>query len=255
MIFPVGFHAGPLSVSAHYIFESLAYALGFSWYRRLRRKQGDFLASPDRASVVVAAILGAALGSKVLYWFEDPALTLAHWFDIPYLLAGKTIVGGLLGSTLAVEWIKRRSGITRRTGDLFALPMAASIAIGRIGCFVEGLPDHTYGIATGMPWGVDFGDGIRRHPTQLYETLSCYPSPFFWRATDRAGKAISTAFSCSLISRSASPSSSSNRPCQSRVSPRFNGRARRLYWLTGGTFASSSRPETNGRTSPALPLL
>ena len=43
------------------------------------------------------------------------------------------------------------------------------IAVGRIGCFLTGLPDRTHGIETGLPWGVDFGDGIIRHPTQLYE--------------------------------------------------------------------------------------
>ena len=35
--------------------------------------------------------------------------------------------------------------------------------------FWLGLADDTYGIATRLPWGVDFGDGIARHPTQLYE--------------------------------------------------------------------------------------
>jgi prolipoprotein diacylglyceryltransferase len=45
------------------------------------------------------------------------------------------------------------------------------IAIGRIGCFLTGLPDHTYGIASSLPWAVDFGDGIPRHPTQLYEIV------------------------------------------------------------------------------------
>jgi prolipoprotein diacylglyceryltransferase len=44
-------------------------------------------------------------------------------------------------------------------------------AIGRIGCFLTGLSDRTYGIATTLPWGVDFGDGIYRHPTQLYEII------------------------------------------------------------------------------------
>ena len=43
------------------------------------------------------------------------------------------------------------------------------MAIGRVGCFLTGLSDRTYGIATTLPWGVDFGDGIVRHPTQLYE--------------------------------------------------------------------------------------
>src|SRR5205085_9041870 len=40
--------------------------------------------------------------------------------------------------------------------------------IGRVGCFLTGLPDHTYGVHTSLPWAVDFGDGPR-HPTQLYE--------------------------------------------------------------------------------------
>ena len=45
------------------------------------------------------------------------------------------------------------------------------MAVGRIGCFLTGLDDHTYGVATSLPWGVDFGDGIRRHPTQLYDII------------------------------------------------------------------------------------
>ena len=28
-------------------------------------------------------------------------------------------------------------------------------------------------MATSLPWGVDFGDGIHRHPTQLYESIFC----------------------------------------------------------------------------------
>ena len=51
------------------------------------------------------------------------------------------------------------------------MPLALGIAIGRIGCFLAGLPDHTYGLPTSLPWGVDFGDGIARHPTQLYEAV------------------------------------------------------------------------------------
>ena len=55
------------------------------------------------------------------------------------------------------------------TGDLLALPLVLGIAIGRIGCFLSGLEDQSYGVATALPWGVDFGDGVARHPTQLYE--------------------------------------------------------------------------------------
>ena len=51
------------------------------------------------------------------------------------------------------------------------MPLAAGIAIGRIGCFLSGLPDGTYGTPTSLPWGVDLGDGVARHPTALYESL------------------------------------------------------------------------------------
>src|SRR5580692_8214067 len=169
--FPVVVTAGPLSLSAHVIIESMAYAIGFYMCSRSRRLDGDFLSTSDRFSVITAAVIGAALGSRILYWFEDPVFTLQHIFEPFYLLAGKTAVGGLLGGTLAVEWLKRRAGITRGTGDLFATPIAAAMAIGRVRCFFEGLPDNTYGTATALPWGVDFGDGIHRHPTQLYEVL------------------------------------------------------------------------------------
>ena len=43
--------------------------------------------------------------------------------------------------------------------------------MGRVGCLLAGLADDTYGKVTTVPWGVDFGDGLRRHPTQAYEIL------------------------------------------------------------------------------------
>ncbi|MEW6126904.1 MAG: prolipoprotein diacylglyceryl transferase family protein [Acidobacteriota bacterium] len=169
MTFPVYFKIASLQIHPHWIFESLAYFIGFRIYLRLRKNTGDHLDSSNRLWIVVAAAVGAALGSKLLYWLENPALTLQNWNNPFYLMAGKTVVGGLLGGFLAVEIAKKILGITRRTGDLFAIPLTLAIAIGRIGCFLSGLGDETYGIATALPTGIDFGDGVSRHPTQLYE--------------------------------------------------------------------------------------
>ncbi len=171
MEFPYYLRLGPWSLHPHWVFEFLAYTIGFRIYLHQRRKQGDPVSAPVRWSVIAAAAAGAALGSKVLYWFEDPWATLAQWRDPAYLLAGKTIIGGLIGGLIAVELTKRQLGVQTRTGDLFALPLAAGTAIGRIGCFLTGLDDHTYGIPTTLPWGVDFGDGVPRHPTQIYEII------------------------------------------------------------------------------------
>lgn len=88
-----------------------------------------------------------------------------------YLVAfgGESLVGGLLGGLIGVETAKVCIGWKSSTGDDFVLPLIVGISIGRVGCFLAGLPDGTYGIPTNWITGVNFGDGIRRHPTQLYE--------------------------------------------------------------------------------------
>jgi phosphatidylglycerol:prolipoprotein diacylglycerol transferase len=169
--FPVYLSIGALRLHPHLVFETLAYFIGFRLYLRQRRLYGDAIADGTRWSVVAAAIAGAAIGSKLLFWLEDPALTWQHLGDPAFLLAGKTIVGGLAGGLIGVEATKFVLGVRESTGDLFAMPLAVGAAIGRIGCFLTGLADQTYGVATTLPWGIDFGDGVRRHPTQVYEAL------------------------------------------------------------------------------------
>src|SRR5215471_20064878 len=178
---------------------------GFALYRALRRRGGDALADDRRWTIVTAAAIGAALGSVALAWLQhaldSPATTheaLSGW-------GGKTIVGGLAGGTLAVEAVKRRLGETRRTGDLFVLPLALGIAVGRVGCFLAGLGDHTEGGPTSLPWGIDFGDGIRRHPTTLYEIVALGAPAAVIRCGTRE---ISSAASSPGTRRSGSRSSS-----------------------------------------------
>src|SRR5216117_2951843 len=150
------------------LFSSFAYTIGFLTFRVLRKHFDDLVSQTIRYLVMAAAAVGALIGSKLLYWFEDPSALLAHWSP-ETIFGGKTIVGGLIGGLAAVEWVKHKLQFTGRTGDLFAVPLCIGIAIGRIGCFLTGLADKTYGYMTSLPWGIDFGDGIRRHPTQLYE--------------------------------------------------------------------------------------
>jgi prolipoprotein diacylglyceryltransferase len=159
------------AAESHFLFEALSYFIGFRIYLRLRKHSGDVVATEQRWGLIAAAIVGAAIGGKVLNWFVNPALFLRNWNNPYFLMSGKTVVGGLIGGLFAVEWAKRMLGVKRRTGDLFAIPLCAGIAIGRIGCFLAGLRDDTYGVETTLPWGVDFGDGVARHPVQVYEIV------------------------------------------------------------------------------------
>jgi phosphatidylglycerol:prolipoprotein diacylglycerol transferase len=154
-------------IHPHLLFESLAYFIGFRVYLYTRNKER--IPMEKALWIVVGAIFGAFLGSKIVYWMETPVKTLHQWNSLTYMMEGKTIVGGLLGGLIGVEMTKKIIGWTRSTGDDFVLPLAVGQMIGRIGCFLTGMDDHTYGTPTNWIIGVDFGDGVKRHPTQLYE--------------------------------------------------------------------------------------
>lgn len=155
----------------HWVLELLGYAVAFFIYTRQRRRAGDVIGLPERWGVIAAATLGALAGSRILGSLQDAQHLHLAFFRVLFLNGGKTVVGGLLGGWLAVEGYKLLKGIGARTGDLFAIPLCIGIAIGRIGCFLAGTDDDAYGSPTSLPWGVDFGDGMRRHPTQVYEIV------------------------------------------------------------------------------------
>ena len=85
---------------------------------------------------------------------------------------GRSIVGALAGAILAIELFKRWRGIAGSTGLIFVPAFATSVVVGRWGCFFTGIEDNTHGTPTSLPWGHDFGDGLLRHPVQLYESFT-----------------------------------------------------------------------------------
>ena len=170
MNFPVYFWLGDWRIHPHILFESLAYAIAFRLVLLNVRK--DTIPATQRSSVIVGGMVGALLGAKGLVLLQHIDFILQNQQQFLLLLVqGKTIVGALLGGLIGVELTKKLLGIKRSTGDVFVYPLIVGTAVGRIGCFLTGLSDRTYGIATTLPWGVDFGDGISRHPTQIYEII------------------------------------------------------------------------------------
>lgn len=126
----------------------------FAGARTPLRDPGYFIA------LGVGAIAGALL-------FGSVNMSLAGFWQIGHSIAG-AVAGGIVG----VELFKLATGVRGSTGGPFVAPLALGIAVGRLGCFFAGLPDYTYGTPTRLPWGVDFGDGIARHPVQLYESAA-----------------------------------------------------------------------------------
>ena len=156
----------------HVFFEIAAFLCGFQYFLHLRRRTPDPIPPKNRLGILVGAAVGAWLGSRLLGILEHPDV-LGAW-DGASLLAAlhrKSIVGGLLGGVAGVELAKRLLGESRRSGDLFVFPLLLGLLIGRIGCLLSALTERTAGVPTALPWGVDFGDGIARHPLMLYEML------------------------------------------------------------------------------------
>ena len=156
-------------MSIHFTFDLLAWTSAglMGWFvsrqhrlsaaiqtRSLRSDPGYFTA------LGIGAIAGALL-------FGSLNMGLAGRWEL-----GHSIAGAIAGGIIAVELYKLAFGIRGSTGAQFVAPLCIGIVVGRFGCFFAGLPDYTYGTPTGLPWGVDFGDGIHRHPVQLYESAA-----------------------------------------------------------------------------------
>jgi prolipoprotein diacylglyceryltransferase len=150
----------------HIVFDAIAWlSAGLSmWW--VTRRADIRIPGPPAGYLGYAAFLifGAGFGAVVL---GTANLWLSHETGI-----ARSLEGAVAGGIVAVELYKRHAGIRIRTGARFALPLAVGIAVGRIGCFFAGLDDFTHGTPTALPWGHDFGDGILRHPVQLYESAT-----------------------------------------------------------------------------------
>ena len=171
MQFPYYIHVFGLKVHPHLLFELVAYSAGFQFYLFLRKRwpdRGAAVPMEQAMWIIVGAVFGGAAGSKLLAWVESAQHYWTARGDLAVVLGGKTIVGGLLGGWAGVEIVKKHLGVRTNTGDLYVFPLVLGMCVGRVGCFLTGLPDHTCGVHTSVPWGVDFGDGPR-HPAQLYE--------------------------------------------------------------------------------------
>ncbi|MBN2161321.1 MAG: prolipoprotein diacylglyceryl transferase [Pontiellaceae bacterium] len=162
---PDGWGFCPDGFPAYPLFMLLAIAAGAGLFMIEIRKRDQ--PSGPLFPIALAALIGGVIGAKLPILL----LNLRHGVSWETLLAGRTIVGGLVGGTLAVLFIKKRLGIQGRYGNRLAAPIALGMAIGRIGCLLSGC---CFGKPTNLPWGIDFGDGIARHPTQLYEMLFCF---------------------------------------------------------------------------------
>lgn len=168
MDFPVTFQIFGKTVLAHPVFETLGIFLGMRFYYYSKRKSPKNLSFNTSAAVIIGATAGALLGSKLIGNLENP-YALFENFSLKKIWSNNTIVGGLAFGLIGVELAKKMVGHKESTGDLMVFPLMFAIVIGRIGCFLTGIYEETYGIPTDSVFGMHLGDQYLRHPVALYE--------------------------------------------------------------------------------------
>lgn len=171
---PILFSLFGYDIKSYAFFVLLGLIVGLGVYLYLARKEKKL--SENSIYIILAGLAGGIIGAKVVFWIIYLPALIQSYPDLSVFLSGRSIIGGLIGGTLAVMLVKWKLGIKTKMGNLFAPGIALGVAIGRIGCLLQGC---CYGTSTTLPWGVDFGDAIFRHPTQIYEAIFMLGMFFF----------------------------------------------------------------------------
>lgn len=171
MHFPLTVQISSVKILLHTIFETAAFFIGFRYFIYLRKRQGDTIRSSNRVWILIGAIFGAVIGSRLIGGLENITELNNAFNKWLYFYQNKTVVGGFLGGLAGVELTKKFIHEKHSSGDLFTYPMILALIIGRIGCFSMGMYEETYGVSTKLPWALNLGDNVLRHPVCLYEII------------------------------------------------------------------------------------
>lgn len=158
----------PTNPALHGVFDVLAWVcglgVGVALYRWRLKAAAERIAATTGPGYFFALVAGAGSGA----WMAGSLNTLRS--ATPAL--SHSIAGALAGAIVGVEIYKAIRHIKGSTGAIFVGSFATGVIVGRWGCLFAGLADRTYGTPTRLPWGVDLGDHVSRHPVQVYESLS-----------------------------------------------------------------------------------
>ncbi len=168
---PIALSIGPLDIRWY----SLAYIAGIllGWWYMLKllaqaeapmeRRQADDLIFYATLGVIV----GGRLGYAIFYapeMFLHPLVLLKLWDG------GMSFHGGALGVSLGIILFARTQRLNwLRIHDYVACCVPFGLFFGRLANFVNG---ELWGKPADVPWAIVFprsGDGLARHPSQLYE--------------------------------------------------------------------------------------
>ena len=200
-MYPVIFKIGRFELHSYGVMLALAFTLGVYDVIKRGKRAGFTFDQVYNAAILV--IITALVGSRLTYVAFHLEEFQGRWLDIinPIQstgvigLAGMVILGGVVATSIsAIIYLRLKNIPAGKMFDVFAPSLALGIAIGRIGCFLNGC---CFGTECGLPWGMAFPEGsyahyvygyAHIHPTQLYEFLYCLLIFFILLRTERIKK-------------------------------------------------------------------
>ncbi len=167
---PVLFDLGFLQIRYYGLVYVIGFFIAYGLLTYFIKKKRIALTEDERDTFLLYAALGVLIGSRMFYFLFYNFSTI---IDNPLQLfkiweGGMSFHGGLIGVlTGGYIFCKQYKKEFYEMADIVVIPAALGLGFGRIANFING---ELYGRPTSLPWAVDFGDGIPRHPSQLYES-------------------------------------------------------------------------------------
>ncbi len=172
-MFPEIFKIGPVTIYSYGLMAAIGFLLGGYLLERELARVGR---NKELAgSIIISAIIGGIVGSKIYFILENLSLLKEDFFGTVFSGAGLVWYGGLIGGFLAVVWWIRRKNLPfLLVADLMGPLLLLGQGMGRVGCFLSG--DGCYGPPSDVPWAMSFPNGVvptleKVHPTPLYDTI------------------------------------------------------------------------------------
>lgn len=162
----------------------------------LRRAPRHGIKPDDLLDVLLVCLPSAIIGLRVWYVAFNWENYHSFYEIINYRAGGLAIHGGLLFGFGAAYLMLRRKKIDFLQGfDLAAPCVALGQAIGRWGNYFN---QEAHGTATDLPWAITI-EGVKVHPTFLYESLWCLALFFLLSYVDGRRKFVGQTLSLYMI--------------------------------------------------------
>ena len=123
-------------------------ALATGWLLFRRQPRPANVRTWELVAIALGAFCGGMIGAKLPFVLSDWEGFLS---GRAWLADGKTILAGLVGGYFGAEVTEWALGIHTKMCDSFAMPLAAGVGIGRLGCFHAGC---CQGAPTSLPLSI-----------------------------------------------------------------------------------------------------